>query len=149
SRSAVESGAIAVFLADGEAVAQGLHAAGAGRMGKRCGGDADGRVETLCEVPTFVQAHENARAKSVTRSRRAGDEFVGQFDGRLPDIFALARASETAFGEVNDDKFAHAGLEERARGVANGDGVECAVGLSDLEASRFAGLDFVQDAIIN
>ncbi len=96
-----------------------------------------------------MEAEKDAGAEGVAGSGGAGDVFVGEFQGHLPEILAVAGAGEAAFGEVDDDEFADAGLEEGAGGVADGDGIEGAVGEAGFEAGGFAGFDFVEDTVID
>ena len=67
----------------------------------------------------------------------------------MPDILALARAGKAAFGKMDHDQFADALLQQRAGRMAQGDSVELSIGLADFKAGGFAGLDFVQDAVID
>ena len=52
-----------------------------------------------------------------------------EVEGGLPEIVAAAGAGKSAFGEMNDDEFAHAFLQQGAGGMAQSHGVEVAIGL--------------------
>src|SRR6185503_20468433 len=111
SLSRFQRGTEFVFLRQGQAGGERLHAASAGRFGEGRGGGADASFEAALEFPAFVQAEQHAGAERVARTRRPGDVFVRQVERRLPDVFALARASKTALGKMDDNEFAHALLQ--------------------------------------
>lgn len=64
-----------------------------------------------------MQAKQHSGAKRIPCPSRAGDEFLRQFDGGLPEILAGAGAGKTAFGEMDDHQFAHPGLQEHPGGM--------------------------------
>ena len=96
-----------------------------------------------------MQAEEDSGAEGVSGPGGAGDVLGAELERALPDILALARSTEAAFREMDDHKFLHALLEQRPGGVADGDGVELAVGATELEARDLAGLDLVDDAVVD
>ena len=64
-------------------------------------------------------------------------------------IRAAPRAGKSAFGEVHAYQFLYAQLQQRAGGVPQCHGVQCAVAAADGEAGGFAGLEFIEDAVIH
>jgi len=95
-----------------------------------------------------MQAKKHARAERIARASRARDELIGQTKRRLPDILALARASEAAFRKMNHDQFPDSLLEQRTGSMAQRNSVELSVSRSDFEARRFASLKFIENAIV-
>lgn len=74
--------------------------------------------------------------------------FLGDLEGRLPDVLTFAGAGEGTFGEVDHHQFPDAHLEDGAGGVSEGDGIEGAVGLADTEAGDLAGFVFIHDEVV-
>ena len=90
-----------------------------------------------------MQTKEYARTEGITGSRGSADIFLGQIQGRLPGIFTPAGSGESPLGKMNDDQFADTFLKKRSGGMSQGDGIELAIRLSNLEAGRFPRLDFI------
>lgn len=143
-----EGGADAVFFGEGLAGGEGFDAGGAARFGEGGCGDADAGEQAAGEFPAFVEAEEDTGGEGIAGAGGSGDVFLGDLEGGLPDVLALSGAGEGALGEVDDHQFADAHLEEGAGGVAEGDGVEFAVVLADLEPGDFAGLEFIDDEVV-
>src|SRR5258705_5306677 len=95
-----------------------------------------------------MQAKKHTRTERIASASRTRDEFIGQTKRRLPDILALARASEAAFRKMNHDQFTHSLLEQRAGSMAQRNSVELSVSRSDFEARRLASLKLIENAIV-
>ena len=79
-----------------------------------------------------MQAEQDPRAEGIPRPGRAGDVFLRQAEGGLPDVLPLAGPREAAFGKVNHHHLTDSLLEQRAGSMTERNGVERAVRLADL-----------------
>ena len=97
----------------------------------------------------MVQSQQHAGTKRVPCPGHARNVFGRKIERRLPVIFPFPRAGEPAFGKMDDHQLAHPHLQQRAGGMPQCHRVEFAVRLAESKTSRFARLDFVQNAVVN
>ncbi len=139
----------AELLAEFEGLFEGEHAGGAGAVEEGGCSGTDSELESIAEIPVFVEAEEHTGAECVTCAGGSGDVFCGDVEGHAAVVFALAGAEETAFGEMDGDEFADSELEYCPGGVFEEHGVELSVGVAEFESSDFSGFEFVDNAVVD
>jgi hypothetical protein len=123
------------------------NAAGAGRFGQAGGGDTNGIVKAFLHGFAFVQAVKETGSEGVARTGGAHDRFLRDAHAPLIEDAVIASGGDGAFGEMNDDPLAHAGIQKMAGCRLKLDGVDSLVG-ANLQAGGAASLELVQDGAI-
>src|SRR6185295_18869961 len=133
------------LLRQGQCRTQSAYAGGAGGIRQRSRGHTHTGEQTLRQLPFLMEAQQHSRAKGISRPGCSSNVFGWQAQRHLPVVLPVTRAGESPLGEMNDDDFAHAVLEQSTGGMTQSNGVEPAVRLANLESRSLARFDFVED----
>jgi hypothetical protein len=133
----------AEVVGEGEAGVAGLEAGGAGGVLEGGGGGADAEAEAVVDGEVVVEAEEEAGGEGVAGAGGAADPVGGEAEGRVVGVAAVGVAGDGAFGDMNDDPFVDAELEEAAGGGVGPVPVDGAAG-RNVDSGGAAGLEFVE-----